>query len=273
MNRLKQTFARLHEEKRCGLIAYVTCGDPDLETTVKIILALERAGADVVELGVPFSDPIADGAVIQEASFRSLQRGTTMRDVLDVAGEVRKRSALPLVVFSYVNPILKFGIEEFAAAAEARGVDAVLATDLPPEASVEFRSSMKKHGLGTIFLLSPTSSPTRIALVNRASNAFVYYVSTTGVTGTRRELDPQLEDRLKSLRALVSRPLVVGFGISAPEHYQALAASCDAIVVGSAIVRAIASGDRDGAPSRAAEVVRTILGNDVSRNSSSVTPA
>lgn len=260
MNRVDRTFKRLRKEGRCGFVAYVTCGDPDAETTVRVIEELEAAGADSIELGIPFSDPIADGPVIQAASFRALQGGMTVSGCLEIAKKVRERSEIPIVAFSYLNPILRFGVERFARDAADVGVDAVLVTDLPPESSDEVRSALRRCGLHSIFLLAPTSPDDRVKLVGKRSGGFVYYVSTTGVTGTRRELDPELVDRLDAVREMVRPPLVVGFGVSAHDHYVALAPHCDAVVVGSAIVRAIHEGGRDGAAERAGEVVRQILG-------------
>lgn len=260
MKRLDAMFRRLKREGRCGLIAYVTCGDPDVATTLEVIQALEEAGADAIELGVPFSDPIADGPIIQAASFRALQRGTTMADVFEIAGAVRKRSQIPLIVFSYLNPLLRFGEDRFADAAAECGVDAVLVTDLPPESSKRFRDALRSRKLGIVFLLSPTSSDERVKLVDRATSSFIYYVSTTGVTGVRRDLDPSLIAKLDRVRGMVRHPVAVGFGISNHEHFAALAPHCEAVVVGSAIVRAVGEGGGGGAGGRAGAVVRGILG-------------
>jgi len=232
-------------------IAYVTCGDGD---TVRHVEELERAGADSIELGIPFSDPIADGPVIQAASQRALRNGTKTRDVFAIARAIRERSAIPLIAFSYLNPVLRYGPENFARDAAAAGINSLLLTDLPPEDASEVRGAMRAHGLGTIFLLAPTSTDARIKAVDRASDGFVYYVSTTGVTGARRELDPALLTRLDEVRAKLRKPIAVGFGISRHEHYELLRDHCDAIVVGSAIVRAIAEGGNPG------DVVREILG-------------
>jgi tryptophan synthase alpha chain len=258
MNRIKRLFKTLRAEHRCGVIAYVTCGDPDVAATPKIIAELVRAGADAIELGVPFSDPIADGPVIQAASQRALERGATIHDLFGIARTVRETSEVPLIAFSYLNPILRYGVANFARDAAAAGIDGVLLTDLPPEAADR---TFRDAGMTATFLLAPTSSDKRIAAVDRASDGFVYYVSTTGVTGARSELDPYLIERLVEVRSKVKNPLAVGFGISRHEHYELLRDKCDAIVVGSAIVRAIADGDADGAPERAAAVVRGILDN------------
>lgn len=252
MNRIDALFRRLKKESRCGLIAYVTCGDGD---TVRIVEELEAAGADAIELGIPFSDPIADGPVIQAAAQRALARGTTTRDVLRIAREIRERSEIPLIAFSYLNPILRYGAKEFARDARAAGIDSLLLTDLPPEDGGELRSAMRAEGLGVVFLLAPTSSDARIRTIDKASDGFVYYVSTTGVTGTRSELDPALVTRLDGVRARLRHPIAVGFGISKHEHFTLLRDRCDAIVVGSAIVRAIANGENAG------DVVRRILGS------------
>lgn len=259
MNRVGQLFRRLRKEQRCGFIAYVTCGDPDAETTVAVVLALEKAGADAIELGIPFSDPIADGPVIQAAAQRALRHGTTIQDVFRIAARIRETSEIPLIAFSYLNPIMRYSAERFAADAESAGIDSMLVTDLPAEAASEVRNAIHAHRIGGVFLLAPTSTDARIAAVNRASDDFIYYVSTTGVTGTRRELDPALIARLDEVRAKVKKPLAVGFGISEHRHYEELRHHCDAIVVGSAIVRAVGAGDAAGAPERAAQVVRGIL--------------
>lgn len=259
LNRVERLFKSLRKARRCGLIAYVTCGDPDPETTIKVVLALEAAGTDAVELGVPFSDPIADGPVIQAAAQRALQRGTNTRDVLNVARAVRESSEIPLIAFSYLNPILRYGADRFADDAAAAGFDSVLLTDLPPEDADVFRNAFHFRGLGLISLLAPTSSEKRMKLIDRMSDGFVYYVSTTGVTGVRADLDPDLLRRLDEIRKQIRKPLAVGFGVSRHEHFVALQNRCDAVVVGSAIVRAIADGDTEGAPARAAAVVRMIL--------------
>ena len=253
MNRVEALFKH---RKRCGLIAYVTCGDGD---TVAIVRALEAAGADAIELGIPFSDPIADGPVIQAAAQRALNNGTTTRQVFDIARKIRESSEIPLIAFSYLNPVLRYGAERFAQDAKAAGIDSLLLTDLPPEDGEDVRKAIHARGLGTIFLLAPTSTDARIRTIDRASDGFVYYVSTTGVTGARKELDPALIDRLDEVRGKLRKPIAVGFGISRHEHYELLRDHCDAIVVGSAIVRAIADGDPAGAPERAAGVVASIL--------------
>ncbi|HVG22962.1 MAG TPA: tryptophan synthase subunit alpha [Thermoanaerobaculia bacterium] len=251
MNRVDALFKRLKSEQRCGLLAYVTCGDGD---TVRIVEELQDAGADAIELGIPFSDPIADGPVIQAAAQRALAKGTTTTHVFAIAEQIRAKSEIPLIAFSYLNPILRYGAERFAAGARAAGIDSLLLTDLPPEDAGPLRSALRAEKRGCVFLLAPTSTDARIRTVDKASDGFVYYVSTTGVTGARKELDPALLDRLDEVRGKLRKPIAVGFGISRHEHYQLLRERCDAIVVGSAIVRAVGEGLPPGA------VVREILG-------------
>ena len=258
--RVDQLFAKLRRDGRCGLIAYITCGDPDVGMTPAIALELASAGADAIELGIPFSDPIADGPTIQAASQRALSHGAKTADIFPIALRIRMKSEIPLIAFSYLNPILRYGIDRFATDAAKSGIDAVLITDLPPESANDVRKALHRHRIGLVCLLAPTSSNDRLAAIDRASDGFVYYVSTTGVTGARSDLDPELLERLGEVRASVKKPLAVGFGISKREHYEALRNRCDAIVVGSAIVRAIAEGEPDLAPLRAAVVVRRILG-------------
>ena len=207
----------------------------------------------MIELGIPFSDPIADGPVIQAAAQRALKNGTKTRDVFDIARKIRERSRIPLIAFSYLNPVMRYGIENFARDAADAGINSLLVTDLPPESAGDVRKAMRAKKIGTVFLLAPTSTDARIKAVDRASDGFVYYVSTTGVTGARKDLDPALIARLDEVRAKLRKPVAVGFGISRHEHYALLRRHCDAIVVGSAIVRAVAEGRSPGA------VVREIL--------------
>lgn len=269
MNRVTRLFARLQHERECGIVAYVTCGDPDVATTVEVIEALEEAGAACIELGVPFSDPIADGAAIQAASQRALAAGTTLRDVLAIGRRVRARSGIPLVLFSYLNPLLCYGFDRFAGEASEAGIDAVLVTDLPPEEGREARALMRRRGLASVLLASPTTGTKRLRAIARESDGFLYYVSTTGVTGARENLDPALAGRLPELRSL-GVPVAVGFGISRHEHVRALAGRVDAVVVGSAIVRAIEDGPAASAAERAAAVVRNLLHGEPNGRTSSV---
>ena len=239
MNRIDQAFARLRSEGNRGLIAYLTAGDPSPERTLELILALERGGTDILELGVPFSDPIADGPVIQRASDRALRAGTTLARVLEIVGELRKVSALPVVVFSYLNPVLRFGFERFAEQAAAAGADGALLTDLNIEAADAYLDEMRKRDLRTIFLVSQTTSDERLRAVARASSGFLYLVSTAGVTGVRSTLSDQALPLLERARKATDLPLAIGFGLSSKEHMEAIAPYADAGIVGSAIMRVV----------------------------------
>jgi tryptophan synthase alpha chain len=222
-----------------GLVAYITCGDPDLPTTQDCVLAAANAGADVIELGVPFSDPVADGPVIQRASERALRHGTRLTDVLDVARAVRRQSDAGLIVFSYLNPILRFGVAKFCAAAADAGVDGALITDLPVEEAGEYLRCMRARDLATVFLAAPTSTDERLKRIAQASTGFVYAVSRTGVTGTRRELPQDARELVTRIRRFTSLPIAVGFGISTPGQFAAVGGYAEAAVVGSALMEAI----------------------------------
>ena len=239
MTRIDKRFAQLKPENRKAMIPYVTAGDPTLEITLDLVFALERAGADVIELGVPFSDPIADGPVIQRATERALAAGATIRKVLRLGSEIRAKSEIPLLLFSYYNPILNYGLERLARDAAAAGFDGVLATDLTVEESDEYRRSMQNAGLNTVFLVAPTSSPERIEKIAAASSGFLYAVSRTGVTGKQQEVASDLKTFLQALRTHTRLPIAVGFGISTPEHVRAVWQEADGAIVGSAIVKCV----------------------------------
>lgn len=224
---------------RPGLVAYITCGDPDLATTREIVLAAIRAGADVIELGVPFSDPVADGPVIQRASERALAKGTSLNDVLALARDVRKQSEAGLVVFSYLNPVLRMGLEPFCAAAAAVGVDGILLTDMTVEEAGEYRKTARAHHLDTIFLAAPTSTDARLKAIAQASSGFVYAVSRTGVTGQQKQLAADAETLVKRIRKYTTLPVAVGFGVSNAEQFAQVGRFADAAAVGSAIVQTI----------------------------------
>jgi len=227
----------LRQEGRQAFVAFVTAGDPSLDRTVEVALELERGGVDVLELGVPFSDPLADGPVIQRASERALARGTTLSRVLDVVRRIRQRSELPLLLFSYLNPLLRFGLPRLAPAAREAGADGVLVTDLPPEEAEEWLTPAREVGLDTVFLASPTSPEARLRLVAEASRGFIYAVSRTGVTGERATISGDARPLVASLRALSRDPVALGFGISTPEQVASAASVADGVVVGSALVR------------------------------------
>ncbi len=227
-------------EHKPALVAYVTCGDPDMETTHAIVLAAIDAGADVVELGVPFSDPIADGPVIQRASERALRSGTTLKDVLALARAVRAdRPRAGLIVFSYLNPILRLGLARFCAAASAAGVDGALITDLTVDEAAEYIACMRERNLATVFLAAPTSPDARLVKIAAASRGFIYAVSRTGVTGTRPDVSSDAQALVGRIRKFSRLPVAVGFGISTPEQFVDVGKWADAVVVGSAIVERI----------------------------------
>jgi tryptophan synthase alpha chain len=237
--RIAERFRKLAESGELGLVAYITAGDPSLDATERIVLAAAEAGADVIELGVPFSDPVADGPTIQRASERALRSGTTLAGVIELVRRLRTQTDVPLVLFSYFNPILQMGIEKFAAAAAAAGADGVLATDLTPEEAGEYRAVMTAHGLDTIFLAAPTSTDERLALISECSSGFLYLISRTGVTGERDALPEDLPALARRVRRFTKLPLAVGFGISQPAHVSMLGGIADAAVVGSALVAEI----------------------------------
>jgi len=239
MTRIGSMFQHLRRSGQKGLIAYVTVGDPSLERTPALVEALVRGGADLIELGVPFSDPIADGPVIQRAGERALRAGTTLRGVLEVAREIRTRSEVPLLLFTYLNPVLRYGLEALARDAAAAGIDGCLLTDASVEEASDYVCVMRAAGLDTVFLAAPTSSPRRLQLVAEYSSGFVYLVSRTGVTGERESLSGSVGPLVEAMRAITPLPLAVGFGISRPEHVAELGRQVEAVVVGSAIVHLI----------------------------------
>lgn len=242
MSRIGSLFARLASRGEKALIAYITAGDPHPDRTPSLAAALERGGADILELGVPFSDPVADGPVIQAASDRALQAGTTLAKVLDIARQIRSRSEMPLLLFSYLNPLLRYGLEELARDAAAAGLDGCLLTDLSVEEAGQPVGILRRAGLDTVFLAAPTSTPPRLAKVAHLSSGFVYLVSRAGVTGERANLSSAVEPLVRAMRRLTAMPLAVGFGISRPEHAAEVARLADAVVVGSAFVRLVESG-------------------------------
>jgi tryptophan synthase alpha chain len=238
-SRIARAFARLRAARRPGLIAYLTAGDPTPEDTPRLVAALERGGADLIELGVPFSDPIADGPVIQRASERALRAGMTLRGVLDIASEIRERSEIPMILFTYLNPVVRYGFEALARDAAARGIDGCLLTDLSVEEADEYVGSLRTHGLDTIFLAAPTSTDRRLRLVAEYSTGFVYLVSRTGVTGEQTSVSEAVGPLVDRMRSITSLPLAVGFGIATAAHAGQVGRLADGVVVGSAFVRTI----------------------------------
>jgi tryptophan synthase alpha chain len=237
MSRIATVFSRLSERGEKALVTFITAGDPDLSTTARLIPKMAAAGADIIELGVPFSDPMADGPTIQKASERALAGGATLENILAMVKSVRSVTEVPILLMGYCNPIIAYGMERFAIDAVANGVDALLLVDLPPEEAAGFRKKALAAGLDLIFLLAPTSGKERISEVTRAGSGFIYYVSVTGVTGARESVAASVGPAVASIRAASKLPVVVGFGISTPEQAAQVASLADGVVVGSALVK------------------------------------
>ena len=252
-----------HFEQDPSLVAYVTCGDPDLATTREVILAAIEAGASVIELGVPFSDPLADGPVIQRASERALKRGTNLEHVLKLAAEIREHSqSVGLVVFSYLNPILRMGLAKFCKVARHAGIDGTLVTDLPIEEAAEYLREARNNDLATIFLAAPTSTDQRLKQIAEVSSGFIYAISRTGVTGARDQMSGDAQSLVKRIRRFSKLPIAVGFGISTPAQFAAIGKFAEAAVVGSAIVHIIEQN-----PGREAASVGEFIRSLVARSS------
>jgi tryptophan synthase alpha chain len=246
MTRIGRLFETLKHDGRKALVAYLTAGDPHPDRTPALIDALVRGGADLIELGVPFSDPIADGPVIQLGGERALRAGTTMKRVLEIAAEVRRRSEVPLLLFTYLNPVMRYGLEKLGADAAAAGIDGCLLIDASVEEAHEYVGAMQRHGLDTVFLAAPTSTERRLQLVAQYSTGFIYLVSRTGVTGERDSLSNLVAPLVEAMRKVTDLPLAVGFGVSKPEHVTELGRQVEGVVVGSAIVRLI--GEHGASP-------------------------
>ncbi|MEW6608288.1 MAG: tryptophan synthase subunit alpha [bacterium] len=244
-NRIDLKFQELKAKKQKALITFITAGDPSLERTYELVLKLEKSGADIIELGVPFSDPLADGPVIQASSERALNNKTSLTKVLDLVKVLRNISQIPIVLLSYYNLIYKYGVSQFVKDASFVGVDGVIIPDLPPEEAEELRDEAQSKNLATIFLLAPTSTSKRIKLISRTSSGFIYYVSLTGITGMREKLEGTLEDVLRQIRLITNKPIAVGFGISTKEHVHKVTSIADAAIVGSAIVNLIAKHEKN----------------------------
>jgi tryptophan synthase alpha chain len=239
MSRIREKFRELKRSGRGGFIPFITAGDPDLAATERLLIELAKAGADLIELGVPFSDPVADGEVIQRASERALRNGVTVQDALTCAKNVRQHTDVPFVLFSYFNPLLQFGQERLAAAARQAGIDGVLVTDLIPEEAESWAQNLLRHRLDPIFLVAPTTSGKRLARIAQQAHGFIYAVSRAGVTGERDEMTRDAEALVKRVRSVSNLPVAVGFGISTAEQVRAVWRFADAAVVGSAIVSEI----------------------------------
>ena len=256
MSRIDDRFEALRARGERALVPFLTAGDPDMETTEALVLAMAEAGADVIELGVPFSDPIADGPTIQRASQRAIESGTTLRGILDLVRRVRPRTDIPILLMGYANNFLAMGPEAFASTASESGVDAVIVADLPPEEGAEFFAACRGAGIDTVLLAAPTTAPDRVTLLAEKSSGFVYYVSLTGVTSARSSLAEGIEAGVKAIRDRSEIPVCVGFGISTPEHAAAVGEYADGVVVGSAIVDRI---ERAESPAEAVDAVASFI--------------
>lgn len=239
MTRISKTFKKLRGEGRKAFIPYVMAGDPSLARTKKLVRLLGDCGADIIELGVPFSDPLADGPTIQAAANRSLKRGVTLRKVIATVAEIRKKSEVPIVLMTYYNPVFKYGDEKFVRDATRAGVDGIIVPDLPPDEAGTLMKFSRKYGLDTIFLLAPTSTLQRMQLVAKYSTGFIYYVSITGITGAALKLDASQRKSIGAIKGITRKPVALGFGVSSPKEARAVAEFADGVIVGSAIVRKI----------------------------------
>lgn len=239
MSRLNKLFTQLKTQRRPALIPFLTAGDPDIETTRKLVLELAKRGADLIELGVPFSDPLADGPTIQASSKRALDNGIRMRAILQFVKDLRKETQIPLVLMSYYNPIYQYGLEKFSRDAVRAGVDGVIISDLPPEEAADWKKAARGSGLDTIFLAAPTSTEERIKTIIASSSGFIYYVSVTGTTGARPSLPSDVLSSLKHIKQKTKKPVAVGFGISTQQQARELSQWADGIIIGSALVRII----------------------------------
>lgn len=239
MNRIDHTFKKLRQDNKKAFIAFITSGDPDLKTTHDLVLAFEKAGADIIELGVPFSDPMADGPTIQAASMRALEKGTSLVKVLDLVRTLRTKTEIPLCLMTYYNIIFHYGEERFVRDAKAAGVDGIIIPDLPHHEAEGLIVPARKADLATVFFIAPTTSDERVRQIAAASTGFIYYVSLTGVTGTNKGIPKTAVTHLKRIRTLTSKPVCVGFGVSTPLQVKEMASVADGVIVGSAIVKEI----------------------------------
>lgn len=252
MNRVDQKFKELRKRKKKAFIAFITAGDPNLNATEKLALAFERAGVDIIELGVPFSDPLADGPTIQAASQRALKKHVNLGAILKAVARIRRRSQVPIALMTYYNPVFHYGEKKFAAAAKRSGVDALIVPDLPPEEAHPLMKAARRNGLAVVFFLAPTTRRARMKRIVAASTGFIYYVSLAGVTGARRKLPADVLAHVRSAKRSTKKPVCVGFGVSTPAQVKAIARVADGVIVGSAIINQIRK--HAGSPRLAARV-------------------
>lgn len=259
MNRIDQRFTSLAESGKAAFIPFITAGDPDLKATEALVLELEKAGADIIEFGVPFSDPLADGPVNQEAAQRALIHHVNLHQIVDTVRELRTKTEIPILLFTYYNPVLAYGVDALAADASDAGVDGILCVDLPPEEAVEYEAAMIAKGIHTVFLLAPTSTDERVQLIAEHSTGFIYYVSRTGVTGEQKSIESSVKTMVDKIKQHTDIPVAVGFGISTPEQSREIAGYGDGVVVGSAIVRMIGElGNSPDMPMQVGAFVKTL---------------
>jgi len=261
MNRIDLKFRELKKKGRKAFIAFITAGYPDLSTTARLIPELEKAGADIIELGIPFSDPMADGPVIQEASMEALKKKTDLRSIFKMVKSIRSKTEIPLCFMTYYNPVFSYGFGNFARQAEDCGVDGVIIPDLPPEEGQELIKAARATGLATVFFISPTTADKRMRKICASSRGFIYYVCLTGVTGARRELPQDLTGHIKKIRSFTKKPVCVGFGVSTPGQVKQVQTHADGVIVGSAIIKKIKenAGKKD-LVSKVAGFVRNLKG-------------
>lgn len=260
MGRIDRCFAALKERGEKGFIPFIVAGDPTLDLTEALVLEFEKAGADIIELGVPYSDPLADGPVNQEAAQRALLNEVTLENILALVKSLRARTEIPMILFTYYNPVLAYGVDRLAQAARDAGADGILCVDLPPEEAVEYRASFHEAGLDTVFLLAPTSTEERVKLIAQASSGFLYYVSRTGVTGEQKSIESSVKPMVEKIKQHTDIPVAIGFGISNPEQAEEAAGYGDAVVVGSAIVRMIGElGDAPDTAEKVGALVKTLV--------------
>ncbi|MFH1848457.1 MAG: tryptophan synthase subunit alpha, partial [Candidatus Omnitrophota bacterium] len=238
-NRIDQKFRELKKARKKAFIAYITAGDPDISTTEKLVPELEARGVDIIELGVPFSDPLADGPIIQAASERALKNNVNLGSIFSLVKRLRSKTNVPITLMTYYNPVFKFGLDRFAKMASAAGVDGVIIPDLPPEEAKALQAGCRANNIHVIFLLSPTSTAGRVRLIARQSRGFIYFVSLTGVTGERKNLPLEIRANVRRIKRCTKKPVCVGFGVSRPDQARAMAKISDGVIVGSAIIRAI----------------------------------
>jgi len=259
MSRIREAFENLNREQKKGFIPFITAGDPDLETTRDLIVELARVGATLVELGVPFTDPMADGPVIQRASERALHHGFGLSEILDLVRDVRKQTRVPIILFSYFNPLLQFGLEKLVREAEHAEVDGILVTDLTPEEAGRFSAMLRAHEIDLIFLVAPTSTDERLRMIAETATGFIYAVSRAGVTGAREEVSAEAEKLVNRVRAVSNLPVAVGFGIANAGHVRDVWRYADAAVVGSAIVKLIEESSTKDVISNVSQFVRELV--------------